>query len=148
MIKAVFFDWFHTLAHFEPSRQQLYRETFREFGIELPPEKVTRGILAADQHFFEENAKLPVAERSPEEQARVYVYYPTMVLAEAGVEASREVPLEVLKRVREKFEGVSFALFADVLPTLPVLKEQGITLGLLTNLDSDLRPIISCKLTG
>jgi len=142
MIKAVFFDWFYTLAHFKPSRTQLYHQTFQEFGIELPLEKVARGVLAADQRFFEENAKSPVSERRPEEQERVYIYYPNMVLAEAGVAACREVPLQVLKRVREKFKGVSFALFDDVLQTLPVLKRMGITLGLLTNLDIDLTPTL------
>ena len=65
MIKAIFFDWFYTLARFEPPRQQLYRQAFREFGVELPPEKVMRGILVADQYVFEENAKSLVTERNP-----------------------------------------------------------------------------------
>ncbi len=71
MIKAIFFDWFYTLARFEPPRHQLYGQAFREFGVELSPEKVMHGILTADQYFFEENAKTPVTERSPEEQTRV-----------------------------------------------------------------------------
>ena len=50
MSKAIFFDWFYTLARFEPPRQQLYSQTFREFGVELSPEKVMRGILVADQY--------------------------------------------------------------------------------------------------
>ncbi len=141
MIRAVFFDWFYTLARFEPPRHQLYRQAFREFGVELPPEKVVRGVLAADQYLYEENTKSPVAERSPEEQARVYIRYPNMILAESGAEASRELPLKVLKRVREKFEKATFALFDDVLATLKTLKQQDLVLGLLTNLNSDMAHI-------
>ena len=146
MIKAVFFDWFFTLARFKPSRDQLYRETFRVFGIKLSPEKVMRGILTADQYFFEENAKFPVTERAPEEQIKLYVSYPNMILAEAGVKAPRELTLAVLKRVREQFKGASFTLFSDVLPTLETLDTQNLVLGLLTNLDSDMSTI--CRKMG
>ncbi len=138
MIKAVFFDWFYTLARFEPPRHQLYGRAFREFGIELPPEKVMRGILIADQYFFEENAKSSVAERSPEEQLEVYIHYPNTILTEARAKAPEDLPLKIIKRVREQFKGVAFSLFDDVLPTLKVLKQQNLTLGLLTNLNSDM----------
>ena len=146
MPKAIFFDWFYTLARFEPPRQQLYSQALREFGIEISPEKAMRGILIADQYFFEENAKSPVAERSPEEQAEVYIHYPNAVLAEAGANVTKELSLGIMKRVREQFKGVAFALFDDVLPTLKTLKQQNLTLGLLTNLDSDMVSI--CRKLG
>ncbi len=138
MIKAIFFDWFHTLAQLDPPRHQLYSQAFREFGVELPPQKVMRGILIADQYFFEENAKSPVTERSPEEQVKLYIHYPNAILTEAGAKASRELSLKVMQRVREQFKGVTFALFDDVLSTLKELKQQNLTIGLLTNLDSDM----------
>ena len=146
MIKAIFFDWFNTLAHFEPPRHQLYRQAFREFGIELPPEKVRRSILLADQYYFEENAKSPVAERSPEEQAEVYIHYPKAILTEAGAKAPSELPLKILKRVREQFKGIAFALFDDVLSTVKTLKQRNLILGLLTNLAKDMDPI--CRKLG
>ena len=45
MIKTISFDWFNTLARFEPTRHQLYNQAFRELGVELLPEKVMRGIF-------------------------------------------------------------------------------------------------------
>ena len=146
MIKAIFFDWFNTLAHFEPPRHQLYGQAFREFGIELPPLKIIRGILIGDQYYFEENAKSPVEKRSPEEQVEVYLHYPQAILAEAGVKAPRELPLKILKIVKQQFKGVNFALFDDVLPTLKTLKQQNIILGLITNLTKDVNPI--CRELG
>ncbi len=141
MIRAIFFDWFYTLARFEPPRHQLYSQAFREFDVELPPEKVMRGILVADQYVFEENAKSPVTERSPEAQVKVYIHYPKAILTEAGAKVPRDLPLKILKRVREQFKKMAFALFDDVLSTLKTLKQQNFILGLLTNLDSDMAPI-------
>ncbi len=148
MIKAVFFDWFNTLARFEPPREELYRQAFRQFGIELPTKDVMRGILIADRYYFEENAKSPLEKRSPEEQVEVYTHYPQAILAEAGVNVSKEpdLPLKILKIVMQQFKGTSFALFDDVLSTLKTLKEQNLTLGLLTNLDRDMQPI--CRELG
>jgi len=146
VIKAVFFDWFNTLAHFEPPRHQLYGQALREFGIELSSEKIMRGILTADQHYFEENAKSPVEKRSPEEQAEVYIYYPKAILAEAGINATRELALKILKIVKQQFKGVTFALFDDVLPTLKTLKQQSVILGLITNLTKNVNSI--CRELG
>jgi putative hydrolase of the HAD superfamily len=141
VIKAVFFDWFNTLAHFEPPRHQLYRQAFQEFDIEISPQQILRGILTGDQHYFEENAKSPLEKRSSAEQTEVYLHYPKAILAEAGVEAPRELPLKILKIVRQQFKGATFALFDDVLSTLKTLKEQSIILGLITNLTKDMNPI-------
>jgi len=146
MIKAVFFDWFYTLARFEPPRHQLYGRIFQEFGIEVSPERVRRGILVADQYFYEENAKSPVSKRSPEEQTELYIHYPRVILTEAGADAPRELLLKIIKRVREQFKGLNFTLFDDVLPSLKALKERNLVLGLLTNLAQDMVTI--CRELG
>lgn len=137
MIKAVFFDWFNTLAHFEPSRAELYSRAFQQFGLELAPKAVMRGILRADLYYFEENAKSPVEQRSAEEKAEVYSYYPKAILAEAGIKAAEELPLKALRIVQQQFKESSLVLFDDVLPTLKTLKERRLILGLLTNATKD-----------
>ena len=137
VIKAVFFDWFNTLAHFEPPRQELYSQAFRQFGIELSPKDVIRGILTADRHYFTENAKSPVRKRSPQEQIEVYLHYPKAILTEAGVKAPQEIPLKIIRIVIEQFKESTFTLFDDVLSTLEALKQQKLILGLLTNATKD-----------
>ena len=146
MIKAVFFDWFNTLARFEPPREELYSQAFQQFGIKLSPKDIIRGILTADRYYFEENTKSPVEKRSPQEQMEVYLYYPNAILTEAGVKAPKELPLKILKMVKEQFRRVTFTLFDDVLSTLKILKERKFILGLLTNLDKDMNPI--CRELG
>jgi len=137
VIKAVFFDWFNTLARFEPPRQKLYSRAFQQFGIELLPEDVIRGILIADRYYFEENAKSPLGKRSPQEQMEVYLHYPKAILTEAGVKAPKELPLKILTIVKEQFKGSTFVLFDDVLSALETLKQQKLILGLLTNATKD-----------
>jgi FMN phosphatase YigB (HAD superfamily) len=137
MVKAVFFDWFNTLARFEPPREELYQQAFRKFGIEPPFRDIVRGILAADRYYFEENAKSPLAERSQEEQMKVYLHYPMAIMAEARLEAPQDVLGKVLGMVAEKFKGGTFVLFDDVLSNLESLKQQELILGLLTNARRD-----------
>ena len=138
MIRAIFFDWFNTLAHYEPPRYQLHHQVCHEFGIEVSPEAVMRGVLAADRYFFEENASSPVEKRSPEEKAEIYYRYQDILLTEAGAKVTKDVLLKVMARAHQLFKGVTFALFDDVISTLRKLKERRLILGLLTNATKDL----------
>ena len=146
MIKAIFFDWFNTLAYYQPPREELHSQALREFGIELSPKQVMPGVLAADRYFFDENALSPVEKRKPGEKAEVYICYQEIILTESGVKVSRETLLKIMKRLQQLFEGITFALFDDVLPTLKTLKQQKFILGLLTNLAQDMNPI--CRELG
>ena len=141
MVKAIFFDWFNTLARYEPPREALHSKALRELGIEVSPAEILPGVLEADSYFFEEHASSPVEKRKPEEQAEVYTHYQRIVLAKAGVKADQELLGKVMKRIGGLFEGITFALFDDVLATLKMLKQQDFTLGLLTNLAKDMGPI-------
>jgi len=148
VIKAVFFDWFNTLANYEPPREKLQSQALQELGINVSPQELLPGLLAADSDYFEENAAFPIRQRSPEEQAKTWNRYQTTVLTRAGVDVPKEPEMlvKIMNRVRELSQGISFALFSDVLSTLKTLKEQNFTLGLLTNLDRDMKPI--CRELG
>jgi FMN phosphatase YigB (HAD superfamily) len=37
MIKAVFFDLYHTLVHYQPSQEELEAEALKELGIDIDP---------------------------------------------------------------------------------------------------------------
>ena len=148
MIKAVFFDWFNTLAHYEPPREELQSQALQGFGIHVSPQKIIHGLLIADRDYIEENTVSPVRKRSPEEQTEIYTRYQKTILTEARVNIPTEPKMlgEIMRRVQQLSQGMSFALFNDVLPTLKTLKEQNLTLGLLTNLDRDMKPI--CRKLG
>ncbi len=146
MIKAIFFDWFNTLARYEPPREELQSQALQEFAIKLSPKEILQGLLIADRDYFEENIRSPVQKRSPEEQAKVYIRYQNIVLTEVGVKVDQELLLKIVKKAQQLFVGITFVLFDDVLSTLKRLKEQRLILGLLTNLDKDMNPI--CRELG
>lgn len=146
MVKAVFFDWFNTLAYYYPPREELESQALRESGITVSPEDIKPGLLIADREYYEENTRSRVRERSPEEQAKVFVRYQKTVLAEAGISAPEGLLLKIMNRSRELYRGIAFILFDDVLPTLKILKEQKLTLGLLTNIHWGMEPV--CQKLG
>ncbi len=146
MIKAVFFDWFNTLAHYDPPREELETRALQEFGIAASPEEVRRGLSVADRDYYEENTVSPIRERSPEEQAKVFIRYQKTVLDEVGISASEELLLKIMNRLRELYAGTTFVLFDDVLPTLKTLEKQKLTLGLVTNINSEIDSI--CQKLG
>ena len=146
MIKAVFLDWFNTLGRFEPPREELHCQALQEFGIETSPKDIRRGILLADNYWFDENIKSKVRARSPEKQAEIGIRYQQILLTEAGVKVSKELFSKITKKVQELYKGITFALFEDVLPALKELKGQKFIWGLLTNLNIDMAPI--CRQLG
>ena len=145
MVKAIFFDWFDTLARYEPPREELYRRALNELGIDVIPETLKPAVFAADRYFFGENARSPVERRNPQEKGQVYLRYQSIVLSEAGISADRELMLKLIERMQQLSRGVTFILFDDVLPTLKALKEQEFTLGLLTNASIDMIAV-NCEL--
>ncbi len=146
MIKAVFLDWFNTLARYEPRREELQSQALQEFRIEVSPEKILPGLLTADRYFFEENANSPVEKRDPRDRAEVYAHYRNTILTEAGVKVDQELLFKIMKKIEQLFAGITFVLFDDVLSTLKALKERRLIVGLLTNLAKAMNPI--CRELG
>ena len=134
MIKAVFFDWFNTLALYEPPREELHSQLLGEFGIKVSPSQLKPGLLAADKYFFDEIAGASTDRKSSEGQAEVFVHYTNIMLSEVGIEADRELILQINKKWPEMFGQAHFALFDDVLATMQILRQRNLVLGLLTNL--------------
>ncbi|MBA7616033.1 Phosphoglycolate phosphatase [subsurface metagenome] len=145
MTRAVFFDWFNTLALYKPPREELHCQALREFGINISPQKIKPGLLIADGDYLTENATFPIRQRSPEEQAKIYAHYQQTVLTEAGVNLSNspDIFTKIIEKLQELYKEIRFVLFDDVLSTLKTLKKQNLTLGLLTNMDTDMKPICS-----
>ena len=148
MVKAVFFDWYNTLARYQPPREELLSQALKEYGIDVSPQRVLPGLVVADKDYFEANASRPIRERSPEEQAELFNRYLTTVLTMAGIDVPAQpgTLMKVMSRMQQLSQGLDFVLFDDVLPALASLKKRSFTIGLLTNLDRDMRPI--CRRLG
>ncbi len=141
MIKAVLFDWFNTLAHYDPPREELYRKVFQESGISLSIQEIYRGLLAGDRYFFSGLARAQARGASFEERAAQFTLYPRAMAAEAGIELSPELQMEIITRVLKQFNG-AYTLYEDVLPLLKLLKNRGLVLGVISNADKNVAGLI------
>lgn len=146
MIKAVFFDWFGTLAHYYPPREQLLSQVLEELGLNVSPDAIRPSLVIADREFYEENAAVSWQNMTGEERTNMFIRQQQRMLERAGIQVSGDMPYKILARTRELYAGLSFVLFDDVLDTMKALKERDLTLGLLTNLNRDINSL--CRELG
>lgn len=155
MIKAVFFDFYNTLATYHPPREEVYISTCRELGISVEAKALFTSLAAADIFYRNENSRSPIDKKTPEEKISFYIEYVTRIFKGAGVETSRDIALQILAKIREsKWE---FKIYDDTLPTLEALKNRGLILGLISNVAQDmestytelgLQPYLNFKVTS
>jgi putative hydrolase of the HAD superfamily len=136
MIKAVFFDLYHTLVHYEPSQEELEARALESFGIEVTAESLHRPILAANEIIYQEMARRPLSQRSKEEMMALYAEYQRTVLKEAGIKEDEKLALRLLGMMQQA--KMKLVLFDDVAPALDDLKKRGLTLGLISNIERDM----------
>jgi putative hydrolase of the HAD superfamily len=147
LIRAVFFDWSNTVARYVPSREELQSHALREFGFSLSSQEITPGIAIADRYLIEESAASPLRLRSPAEQVKFYTHYQQMVLAKIGVSLPNpDAFVKLMNRLNELYKKLAFVLYDDVLPAMKALKERGLILALVTNVDADMKDV--CRNLG
>jgi HAD superfamily hydrolase (TIGR01549 family) len=135
MIKAILFDFFNTLACYDPSREQIYSEMSKELGYNIEPKSFSKPIQAADMFWRTEERRSPIEKRPQQEKMAAYTKYATMLFDGAGAAIRPESCLEILIKLRQrKWE---FKLYEDSLPTLKILKGRGLTLGLISNIGQE-----------
>lgn len=86
MVKAVFFDLYHTLVRYDPPREELQASALKDFGIDVAPEILCRPLIVADEFIYRELASSPLSQRSTKDKMALYARYQGIVLKEAGVE--------------------------------------------------------------
>jgi putative hydrolase of the HAD superfamily len=136
MIRAVFFDMYNTLICYNPPREESQAKALKKLGLDFLPEQLSIPIIAADEYFYEENAKLAVAKRTDEEKINLWAQYEVVLLKEAGVIPTKEVINGMLIEMKNfKYDMV---LYDDVISTLSEIKARGLNTGLISNVDKDI----------
>lgn len=140
MITTVFFDLYQTLITYDPSREEWESQALDKLGFKVSATAFRRAFITADEYFYNENAKQPLSKRSHDEVNAVYAKHQSIVLKEGGLEPTTNLIHSMLLRWRaHKFKNV---LFADVLPALVELKRRDISLGVVSNVDKDIAPML------
>ena len=140
MIKAVFFDFYNTLVRFWPPVEMIQLAVCREIGLTVTLEGVRSGYALADVYFNRENARIALAGRSTKAKDEFFAKYETIILEGAGIEASPQLASSIWK-----LTGLipkSFTPFDDTLAVLLELQNSGYLLGLLSNVNRELEPLL------
>ncbi|MEL7561978.1 HAD family hydrolase [Dehalogenimonas sp. 4OHTPN] len=140
MIKAVFFDLYQTLVGYTPPREEWESKMLDSLGIKAPPSAFTRAFTTADEYFYTENAKRPLSRRTKEEVTEVYFKHQSIVLREGGIQPEPDLVRQMLLRWRDT--KLKQTLFDDVIPAMTELKRRELKLGVISNVDRDIKPLL------
>ena len=140
MIKAVFFDFYHTLVRYEPPREQVEADVLKQLGLEIDPQALRLPLVAADEFIYQEIANKPLGQRSREEKMVLYARYQSIVLREAGLRADEKLIYQLMGLMQEV--QMTLALYDDAPPAMDDLKDHGLKLGLISNVEHDINPIM------
>jgi putative hydrolase of the HAD superfamily len=136
MIKAVFFDLYQTLVHYQPSQEELEAAAMKNLGIEVTAAMLRHPILTANEFIYQQIARRPLSQRSREETMALYSEYQRIVLKEAGLAADEKVVLRLLGMMQQA--KMNLVLFDDVMPALDDLKKRSLKLGLISNIEQNM----------
>ncbi len=143
MIRAVFFDFYNTLARYEPAAEAVQVSVCREFGFETDINTMRKALAIADHYYYEENRRFSVARRSQAEQDEIFLRHQELAMRNAGLNPDRHIVATVMKRIHELARNISFTLFDDAIPALEELRKLGLTLGLISNIPPEKLPVLS-----
>ena len=136
MIRAVFFDFYGTLADW-PAAEDLQQDAAAAEGIAIERSAVASAYRTANAYLDEENAKGHVRERTQEEHDAVFAEYERRLLADAGApDVSLDVAARIWQRVRSAPEELQLLPGAEA--ALAELRGRGLTLGVISNMGLEL----------
>jgi putative hydrolase of the HAD superfamily len=140
VIKAIFFDLYHTLIGYNPPREDSAARTLARMGEQVAPKSLRRPLVTADEFFYRETGKKALKDRSDQETLELWSSYQTVVLKEAGITPTPDLIKAILSDMKKaKYDLV---LFDDVLPALNALVSLRLSLGLISNADRDVSPLL------
>jgi putative hydrolase of the HAD superfamily len=140
MIKAVFFDLYHTLVRYEPPREELLAGALKDFGIDVSPGVFRRPLVTADEFIHEEISRRPLRQRTQAEKMALYAQHQGKVLSEAGIEPSEKLVHGLLGKMQQL--KMKLVLFDDVMTALKSVRERSLILGLISNVEHDITPTL------
>ena len=136
MIRAVFFDFYGTLAHW-PTAEESQQAAAAAEGIALEQSAIAAAYPAANAYLDAENARSPIRQRTQRERDAVFAEYERRLLAASGApDASPDVAARIWQRARNAPDTLT--LFPDARDVLADLSALGLTLGVISNMGPEL----------
>ena len=141
MIRAVFFDFYGTLAGWQPPGSEIQHQAAAEEGVALDQNAVERAYPTANTLMDRENAIQPLATRGRAKRDAFFARYEQTLLSAAGCEVPLDVAARIWERVRDAPKRLG--LYADAIPALEALKGAGLPLGVISNMGPELERLLA-----
>jgi putative hydrolase of the HAD superfamily len=137
-IQAVFFDVGNTLIYADPPVGEAYAGVLKEAGIDAPAEEVERSFRRAFRRMRAEEPQSGQSERDAMDWWR-------RVVRESFEPFGRPEAFEAVFRRLWGYFALpgAWRVYGDVLPALDALEGRGVGIGLISNWDSRLRPVLA-----
>ena len=137
MIRAVFFDFYGTLANWAPSAESIQQAAAAVDGITLEQPAITQAYITANAYMDAENALQPIRQRPREEVAAFFAEYERRLLTAAG---AVDVSLDTAERIWQRVSATpkTMALYPDAKDVLAELSAEGLRLGVVSNIGPEL----------
>lgn len=136
MIKAVFFDFYNTLATHRPPRERVYADICKGLGMDIEPRSLFISLSEADMFMRYETSRLPMDRRTEQQKLDFYVEYITRILKGAGADIDRDTALQIIPELQKR--RWQLEICDDTLPALESLKGRGLIIGLISNVIQDM----------
>jgi putative hydrolase of the HAD superfamily len=146
MFKAVFFDLYNTLVQFWPPVDEIQQAACRELGLGVEKVDLRRGYVMADEYFNRANVEKPLVLHTSTEQSQFFAAYEQIILREAGLDVTVELASQVWGMASLVHKDL--VLFDDVIPALAGLKRRGMTIGVISNLRTDMDDLTGMRQLG
>jgi len=130
----VLFDMYGTLAGFDPPREQIQALAAEKFGLEVTTDGINAGYHVADEFMTSQNTSNPVRTMSRNEQWAFFSRFEQLVLQGDGHDVDLSLAGEIWAEVRK--QEYRIALFPDVIEGLDRLREYGLIVGVVSNMNS------------
>ena len=137
---VIFFDFYNTLAKFWPPLPYIQMQAGLKFGFELQESKIKKGYQIADIFFNKQNETNPISTMSAGMRSSFFAEYEKIILNAAGLNVS----LELAKKIWEQAIKIpkEFILFDDTINALKQIQNNGISIGIITNLRADMPTLL------
>lgn len=133
MLKVLFFDFYGTLAGFNPSRYEIQSKACDELGFNITEEGILKGYKFADILMTEQNKKKPVSNLNKNESLFFFAQYEKLVLSGCDIDVdlytARDIWLEV-KKIPYDLE-----LYDDAIPALQIINANNIDNLIISNMN-------------
>ncbi len=140
MIKAVFLDFYGTLAQWVPARESIQWGACQAEGLTVSTEALAQAYPVADDYMARENAHTPLAVRPEAEQQSLLAEYERVLLRAAGLEVALEQAERIWRRVSSAPKELG--LYDDVEPALEGVLAAGLRMGIISNMGRELDGVL------